>query len=330
MSRPPPPTAPDRPRGPLRAFVLDQRRIGFFAQLTQILLLARHCEEAGLTPYFHVTNANLVDPAFGPNWVDYFFEQHAIGAAERAEALARIAAGEAIRIASRHDINLLALGRRFAELQNELGGIDEAARLFHRHLRFRAAIREATDGFIAAAFGDAPYIGVHYRGTDKFGTEAAPVAPEAVARQIEAHRAGRPIFVATDSRDFLEFCRARFGGEVAAHSRPDGRAHLEWQDRNHEKGRNAAIDCLVLARSSLLIKTPSLLSAWSKVFAPALPLVLVGEPVRAPWGETSLAGLGYWPESRLYDRRPDVARANGVLCFAPGDGAGEARPAAPA
>ncbi len=308
-------TKPDA-SSPLQVFIFEHNTLGVFAQLTQFLLIATYCEEADIRPYFYVINTNLVDCRRGANWAEYFLRQHGIRPVDIPTIRRQITTGSAVRIRNRYDINSLARGGGLAELQNELGDVREAARLFHRHLRFRDGIVQEVDHFIAKAFGGSPFLGIHYRATDKFGTEAPLVHFDTMGRQIDAHRAGMPLFVATDSPEFLAFCRGRYGADVAHFTRPDGRSHLERQDRNYEKGREAILDCLTLSRSRTLIKTPSALSAWSKVLNDDLALVLVGEPLHAPWDETSLTGLGYWPECRLYDRDPEMVRANRILGFA--------------
>ena len=72
----------------------------------------------------------------------------------------------------------------------------------------------------------------------------------------------------------------------------------------YKKGLHALVDCLLLSRCDALIKTPSALSTWSRVFGEDMDLVLVGKPYSNPWKHVSpwynLDGLGYFPESLLY------------------------------
>ena len=278
------PDQPPDPDAPAQTFVLEQHSLGVFAQLNLVLQVGKYCEEAGIRPYFHVINANLLDPQHGPNWIDYFFEQHTITHVDIGAVQQQLTASRVVHIANRYDVNFLARGHRLTEFQNEFGDVREASRLFHRHLRFRQSLVDAADSFVAESLGDSPFLGVHYRATDKAGTEAHPVEFLGMARQIETYRGGCPIFVATDSPEFLEFCCTRFGEDVVSFSAPDGASHLDQQDRNYDKGRVAIIDCLILSRSRTLIKTPSALSAWSKVLNDSLCLVLVGEPMDAAVG----------------------------------------------
>ena len=59
--------------------------------------------------------------------------------------------------------------------------------------------------------------------------------------------------------------------------------HRIDQGDNYRKGFHALADCLLLSRCQALVKTPSALSTWSKVFGPHLNLVLVGKPYSNPW-----------------------------------------------
>ena len=211
---------------PPPAFIFDTTPSAFSRSFTQFLLIATYCEEAGIRPYFYVINTNLVDCRRGANWAEYFLRQHGIRPMDIPTIRRQITTGSAVRIKNRYDINSLARGYGLAELQNELGDVREAARIFHRHLRFRDGIVQEVDHFITKAFGASPFLGIHYRATDKFGTEAPLVPFEAMGRQIDAHRAGMPLFVATDSPEFLAFCSDRYGADVACFTRPDGRSHL--------------------------------------------------------------------------------------------------------
>ena len=44
---------------------------------------------------------------------------------------------------------------------------------------------------------------------------------------------------------------------------------------NFIKGEEALINCLLLSKCNMLIKNSSFLSAWSKVFEPTLPVVMI-------------------------------------------------------
>jgi len=79
---------------------------------------------------------------------------------------------------------------------------------------------------------------------------------------------------------------------------------LEEQGDSYKKSLDALVDCLILSKSAVLVKTPSMLSAWSKILNPHLKLILVGTPLKQPRDEHHLKGAGYWPESSLYKMDP--------------------------
>jgi hypothetical protein len=167
------------------------------------------------------------------------------------------------------------------------GSLAEAAGLFRRYSGLHPSIAGEADQFCRRTWGDAPVLGVHYRGTDK-GTEALPVSAAAMIAQIREAVDQWPglemLYLATDEADFPRALRAalprlqvvcgdgflRSGGGRAVH-------HLPATD-GMRRAREAVFDCAVLSRTSLLLKTASMLSGWSAVLNPGLPVVVVNPP----------------------------------------------------
>ena len=242
--------------------------------------------------------ALYVDPSRGPNWWTYFFT--------RADLPLRAgpAAGE-VHLTSR----LAKFGRYggFCDLVNGATpylypmtyGVSRADlhRLTCTHVEVRADIRTEVDRIVADSFAPGAFVvGVHYRGTDSthsaFGlvndyrTAPVPYAlyRDEVRRAIAAAAPGRyQILVASDEADFVEFMRREFGAsrvlcvEDAPRARAGGTAvHFDPTIgvSNYEKGKSGLIDCLLLARSSYLVKGRSNLSDASLVFNDALPYSL--------------------------------------------------------
>ena len=298
---------------PLEIFVFEQNDIGVFAQLALILMAAAYCEEAGRRPFFVVRNTNLVTAGRAANWIDDFFIQPQVRPADHALAKDLVNAGKFHRIQNRYDLNQIARRGRHTELQNELDGVTAATRLIKGCLAIKPEVRRIATRFVAETFNKAPFIAVHYRGTCKVGREAGEIDFGRVTQTIDTYTCAERIFIATDSPAFLAHCEARYGERIAVMTPPTGLSHLKDQGDNFVKSRAAIVDCLILSQARLLIKTPSQLSGFSKVFNPALDLVLIDTPFEKPHGEIHLRGHGYWPENCLYDADPATMRRYRIL-----------------
>jgi hypothetical protein len=101
--------------------------------------------------------------------------------------------------------------------------------------------------------------------------------------------------LASDDAQFIEFFRTRaFRTPVTvipATYMPKGDTPIHFSGHpGLAIGREALVTCLLLARCGLLIKTPSYLSAWAKIFNPSLPVWLISSPL----------GKGYFPDRVLW------------------------------
>jgi hypothetical protein len=237
-----------------------------------------------------------VDPAMGPNWWTYFFEDAAMPL-------------DADRLHSEGDVRLDGVlakyGRHggFSDLvQGETPylypmtrGIarGDLHRLMNQHIRVRQDVREEVARFVDAHFDPGAFVvGVHYRGTDATHSwggalthyRTAPVPYRAYADEVrrtlaEAAPRTYQLFVATDEEEFPRFMAREFPDRVvcvehAPRARAGGEAvHLDrtLPVSNYLKGRSAMVDCLLLAACGYLVKGRSNLSDASLLFSPALP-----------------------------------------------------------
>lgn len=243
---------------------------GFFSEFCAVLGVLDHYENwkgiyEGLRVDFGVDGL-YYDASRGANWWEYYFEPIRLGGS----------GGAPIKRVShlQHD--------RFAERVEEALPRSRSADLVGRYVRVKPQIVDAVGRFAAAHFTGAFVVGVHYRGTDKRAeTPRVPydrvldAAAEAVARQ----RPGAcKVFVATDEQAFLEAAARAFPGMVAsvdALRSHDGSPVHERAGDNYRKGADALVDCLLLARCDVLIRTPSNLSLCAGFFNPELPVSLV-------------------------------------------------------
>jgi len=251
--------------------------MGLFAEFRVILGLLAHYEEwkdqyAGVRVDF-ATAGLFYDPPFGPNWWEYYFEPIAIGSCEGAEA----------RLTS-------ALENELLLDEEELFSKERRAELVARHIRPKPHVRDKVDAYVRDNFQDAFVIGIHYRGTNK--SEEANRVPyrdvyAAALQAISSAGSARcRLFLATDEQAFLDYLREKFPDTLLHRElfrSRDGRPIDEVnEDGNYRKGEDAVIDCLLLARCQMLVRTESNLSVCSTLFNPALPDVCLNRRHGSP------------------------------------------------
>lgn len=138
--------------------------------------------------------------------------------------------------------------------------------------------------FISAAedlTGSKPFVAIHYRGSDKF-MESARVSADAVLGRAEAEMQRRGIgrvFIASDETAFIETAAGRFGQSafwLPCEAMASGltAAHFSQSDGSTKAGE-ALVTMAALARSHVLIRTPSHLSAWAGTLAVNQDSILV-------------------------------------------------------
>jgi hypothetical protein len=165
--------------------------------------------------------------------------------------------------------------------------IDLANYLITKYLVVREEVLTEVGAFCRQHFGDDRVVGVHYRGTDK--VRESPCVPyDKVRRNIDHYLELFPhtdrIFVATDDARFLDYLqnaslsRPIVCREDSFRSRDGSSIHESPDTDKYAINRDAIVNCLILSRCEALLKTASILSAWSKLFNPRLPIVVLNQP----------------------------------------------------
>jgi hypothetical protein len=275
-----------------------------FATLTYCALLAKACEEKGIEPYVVVSSPLYLSPARGNDWFGYFFGNKRVDLTD-SDISALRKEGRILVVRDRNQINEFARGAATRELTNEFSKFSEATRLFNKYFYVRSHVLDHIEDFVERNFDRFAQLGIHYRGTDHYHEYEFIDQRTMVEAATEYFPECESIFVATDEKDFLSLLRSHLPNKRVVTFMPaPPERHTIDQGDNYQKGFHALVDCLLLSRCRALIKTPSALSAWSKVFGPDMDLVLVGKPYSNPWKFISpwynLDGLGYFPESLLY------------------------------
>jgi len=206
------------------------------------------------------------EPALGPNWWSYYFETSYFP--------------PQLQISKRPVIKTLKDMEK-AELGNAIhfyGSKDLAHLLITKYLRVRPEIIAEVEAFSQTHFIGKQVIGVHFRGSDKW-LETNPVSYEqatfAVKQVVEAME-DCVIFVATDEQGFLDAMVQVFGSKVVftASERSENQQPLHYFTATpYKQGKEALVDCLLLAKSSTLIRTNSNLSAVSAFFNPTMQVI---------------------------------------------------------
>ena len=154
-----------------------------------------------------------------------------------------------------------------------------------RLLKLRPDVLNMIDSFACDNFSGNQIIGIHYRGTDKVRgrfSEAEHVSYTKIYEMIKMQKPETMIFVATDEQNFIDSMKDRLGDRllsIDAQRSSDGlpihhqteRAGVDFDC--YKIGLEAIMDCFLLARTNLLIRTNSNLSKVSMYLNPRIPVI---------------------------------------------------------
>jgi hypothetical protein len=211
------------------------------------------------------------DKAHGPNWWEYYFSP--------------------IRTKMAKVMTLTPLASPTSEYVARQGQSILSRKRCHylikKYITVRPEFLRQVDAFIQTNIHGEKLIGVHYRATDKFNSEAESISPENACVKIrevilKLHTNKIKIFVATDSTSFLQLMKNSFGSKVIAfdmkRSQDNQPIHTDREVNGYTKGQMALLDCLMLSKCDLLIRTSSNLSNVSMLFNPTVPVVRLNNP----------------------------------------------------
>ena len=241
--------------------------IGFGARLSWVLEILAFCDEHNLRPAFRFTYPGSDSDFFQP-----FFKVNT----------AFSCALEKLKFVKIYTIGELDLGKNYDAVLT----VESASYLINKYLVIQEDVLQEVDAFCTAHHFDRPTLGLHYRGTDK-SAEAPPVSYENVEQHIRCFIKNNPdtraVFVATDDDNFLRFMKQSSVGHLVV-SRDDSfraRDNVAIHFSGHDKyalNRDAIVNCLLLARCHALLKTASILSAWSVLFNPGIQVTMLNQP----------------------------------------------------
>lgn len=224
--------------------------------------------EKGLFSFIEVdfaTTGLYYDATMGPNWWEYYFYPIKNG------------------IKTQTPQHVIGLRKGIDPWEIELRtSKEEVYELIQKHIVIKQTIQDEIDAFTNHHFRDHFVIGVHYRGTDKKGE--APRVPYNVVIQRILKVIDRldtdqyKIFVATDEQPFLDQMIGIFQDKVewvkeCSRSKDKIPLHNSRTGSRFLIGKYALIDCILLSKTNLLIRTSSNLSLISTYFNPELEVI---------------------------------------------------------
>ena len=270
-----------RTQSPQYIYVSQSYSVGMFAEFSFITgLLFEYDTHPDYIKGFEVdfkTTGLYYDPAYGPNWWNYFCEPICLGSREGCQVR------EFLSKDYRFDF-------KYAYFAMDELGRDRAFDLIQKYIKVRKPILDKVDSFVQENFTSNHIIGVHYRGTDKKKETYLFPYKEIVARvndYISEHvLTDYKIFVASDEQPFVDYMEQSFPGSVLTYDIQRSNDSLPLHEKKFRNqyscGESAIIDCLLLSRGDVLIRTSSNLSLWSSFFNPTIPVILIEKIVNHP------------------------------------------------
>jgi hypothetical protein len=243
------------------------------------LEILAYCHDNDLVPQFKFSYPNSEKSE------DYF------GQLFKLKAI--ISGNKPVKFTTISSIVELDLGKDYDRILN----IELATYLINKYLAIKQDVLSEVERFCHQYFANRKVLGVHYRGTDK-GKESPIVSYDSVKRNIEHYLMLHPetncVFISSDDINFIEDMEtAPIGRPIvyrndSARSRDGNSIHQSADTNKYEVNRDAIVNCLLLSRCDALLKTPSILSGWSKLFNPKLPVVVLNEPYEQWFPEREL------------------------------------------
>ena len=263
------PKLPRPPKDLNQTFIIYSLRTypGMFASCVCVLSFLDLCEQGSIAGgrVDFGTEGVYYDPMVGENWWEYYFEPISVS----------FKPAKKTAPCDRATTYLCGINSKKLSMQRMQD-------LNQRYVKIKPHILEQVESFQTAYFQDFHILGVHYRGTDK-SRETPRVPYESVYIEIEKAIAALPddhykIFVCTDEEAFLKEISEVFPEKILCTNatRSTDLTPIHFAEvGQYRLGEEALIDCQLLSRCHLLIRTPSYFSQYAEVFNSKLPVILV-------------------------------------------------------
>jgi hypothetical protein len=241
---------------------------GFFCSYQSAIGFLNFCEQeqaVGFTIFFE--KGLYFDNSIGPNWWEYYFEPIKFG---------EIMGG--MQVEHPGDMLKSHWGTETISTMTR----ERASEIINKYIKVKSCIQDKMNQFIKTNFSSSYNIGIHYRGTDK-SSEAPRVSFDTVRNEIHKNIQNindYKIYVATDEQIFLNYMKSQFADRViyidairSVGHEPIHHLNGKPVNNRYRLGEDAVIDCYLLSKTNILIRTQSNLSSSAANINCSLPVI---------------------------------------------------------
>lgn len=233
---------------------------GMFAEFASVLGGLKSYEQGDLSGIkIHFDKGCYLDLSYGPNWWEYYFEPIDIGNHKAKKKNCSL----------EHYLQLANIGFALTRI--------EAFHLIQKYIHIKPEIENEVQGFVETHFRNYFVIGIHYRGTDKINEYARIPYSKAYAKLREQldqlskiHKQKIKVYVATDEQQFVEYLQKRIPDLIISNDfvrALDKSTALHYStnlfSNNYQKGREALVDCLLLSKCYVLLRSYGSCFSWA-------------------------------------------------------------------
>ena len=245
---------------------------GFFSSYLSVIGFLNHCEEVkplGYNIFFE--DGLYFDKNVGLNWWEYYFEPIISGHDKIVESTQIDHPGDSMK-------------SKWAEDAMSTISREQASELINKYIKVKPHIQLKIDDFVNKHFTNKYVIGVHFRGTDK-SSEAPRVCydnvKDEILKQISAlEHQNYVVFIATDETLFINYMKQIMKDKIvyieANRSTKHDPIHHSCGNKvenRYQNGEEAVIDCYLLSKTNILLRTHSCLSTASANINPKLKVI---------------------------------------------------------
>jgi hypothetical protein len=266
------------------AIDLDSDWLGLGSRIIQTIEILLYCDTYNLTPVVRYNYKEKISPQTD-YFKEIFFYKFPLLIDEKKIMFTKVRDNEELQ---------------FKENYNQKLKLSFAKSLFEKYLGINQRILEEVELYEKQWFKNEKILGVHYRGTDKAGE--APLLPKEellkfIVSAINEDKNLKIIFLSTDDEEIINFLKKSalelplvYRGD-AIRSADGEQFHRKEENSKSIVNRDAIVNCLLLSKCHVLLKTASMLSDCSVIFNPAIKVKVISVPHNK--------NITWWPATEI-------------------------------